>query len=226
MDNEKELTMSEKVRMTKSRDIRSLVEERCKCLGRDDVEECLNDSDLRAKLYQSYYHKKGMEKKKAIKKIKIEKSESGLPIMKIDFYKNKFVIHGHNNVSIFATMSEGLIFDDGKRQIPEISLSFHRGATDKRGSDMLTVRDMNNSMQRNLKKSVNSLKTNLIDFKTEYPDSLEKAVEYLELNFNSRVAKSFGFEIDCSVILRTRFKDLFERAFSGVRILTTDAYIG
>lgn len=226
MDNEKETTKSDTIIIDDN--TRSLVEERCKYLGRDDVEKCLEDSNYRAKMYQSYSYKKTRQRKKLIAKTEPIYAESGLPIEKIDFrgHSRQFVLNRNSNVEVFAIMSEGLLFDNGKRQIPEINVSFKRFPNERESKDLPSVREMNISFNRYIRKSVNSLKEDLLGKKTEYPDSLEKAIEHLEFNFNSRLAQSFGFEIDFSIMLKTRFNDLFKRAYSGTRLMTTEAIIG
>jgi hypothetical protein len=144
----------------------------------------------------------------------IEEPEVKCDIEKLEYDGTKLFLRKYPNIEITLVMSEGSLFEkDGKKcQIPEITITFRRNTNGRPSSSPI---------ERPVVKSVKSVAVNA---KNQYtnevlPNTFDLLVEHLETNFNTRMVPYFGFEIDFSMLKTMRFPTLFERAFSGQRLL-------
>lgn len=224
-----------------------LLKERCKILGVDFDPKLMDDPKLRRKFYKQFSRKKSREKKAGklnifmnsndLDKKTIEQQEEiflgnaevkeKLPTEKLLINGDKLSINGRE-LKISACMSEGLTFTNKqgeKQQAPEITVTFKRSFDFKDMGVMQTSREMA-SGKRPINKSVNSILVDNIGNKTIYPNSFEMAIDHLNKNFGKRLAKYFGFNVNFSELSKSRMKKVFERAFTGTRLMTTVCEVG
>ncbi len=154
--------------------------------------------------------------------LKETKVKEKLPIKKLLINGDRLSIEGQE-LKISAYMCEGFTFTDkeGKeKQVPEITIRFERSFDFK---DM-AVGQMSREMamgKRPINKSINSVIVNNLGSNTIYPNSFEMAIDHLNKNFENRLSKYFNFNLDFSDIGKSRMKKIFERSFSGSRLMTT-----
>ena len=200
------------------------VKENCKILGVPFSDEYLTNARKRAGLTMRV--KNLIKKNESVEKPKPKKEEPKFPIKKLISEGNKYALED-SDIKVIICISEGLTFEDGagtRKQIPEITFTLKRDY-DFGGAGVNQIAGAMRNGMRPITKTASSVFIDSIKKDTVYPDSFEMAVENIEKNYRSRIIKHFKFDVDLSVLNESRLKKIFERAYSGTRLLTLSTEI-